>query len=147
MTSIALIASELPVHLLSQVSDRIHDRFGQSEVRFAWWQDPALLPVRWDGALRLLQWGNKVRRSRLPHGGFLTLEQFEGGIVTGVEEAVIPASYGFHRGSWYLIEEGIRGIVVPEAPLVYVLLEHASNYYRNMTGQSPWMPVFVNQVI
>jgi len=28
-----------------------------------------------------------------------------------------------------------------------MLTEPASNYYRNMTEQSPMMPLFVNQVI
>jgi hypothetical protein len=64
-----------------------------------------------------------------------------------VDEAIIPANYGLQRGTWYLIEEGVRGIVVPEAPLVYVLMEPATNYYRNMTGQSALMPVLVNQRI
>lgn len=147
MTGIALLTSELPVSMLSEVADRIHDRAGKLEVRFEWWHEPTLLPVRWDGALRLLPWGSKVRRSRLPQGGLLTREQVESGILTGIEEVVIPANYGLQRGTWFLIEEGVRGVVVPEAPVVYVLMDRATNYYRNMTGQSTTMPVFVNQTI
>ena len=145
MTGIAIIASELPVSLLEPVKDRLHDRGGSLEVRFEWWHEPALLPVRWEGALRLLPWGCKSRRSRLPTGGFLTREQV--GAIARTDEAVIPANCGFHHGTWYLIEEGIRGVVLPEVPLVYVLVEPSTNYYRNMTGQSKLMPVLVNQVI
>lgn len=32
-------------------------------------------------------------------------------------------------------------------PYIYILMEPASNYYRNMTEQSKTMPVFVGQVI
>jgi hypothetical protein len=148
MTGLALITSELPVHLLADVADRIHDRGGRTEVRFDWWHEPALLPVRWDGALRLAKWGSKDRRGRVPQGSALTAEQ--AGILSPTEEVVIPATCGFHRGTWFLIEEGVRGVLLPECPggpVVYMLVEPASNYFRNMTGQSAMMPVFVNQVI
>ena len=147
MIGFAIIAAELPAALLEPVQKRLHDRCGCLEARFEWWHELAVLPVRWDGSLRLLQWGCKQRRSRLPHGGFLTRQQVEAGIVAGLDEVVIPANYGFHHGTWYLIEEGVRGVVIPEAPLVYVLMDRSTNYYRNMTGQSPLMPMLVNQVI
>lgn len=150
MSGIALLASELPVGLLAAVVDRLHDRAGRLEVRFEWWHEPALLPVRWGGSLKLLPWGSKARRSPLPMGPALTLEQVEAGILAGIEEVVVPANFGLDRGTWYLIDEGIRGVVVPETPTgpcVYLLLDRATNYYRNMTGQSPTMPVLVNQVI
>lgn len=62
---------------------------------------------------------------------------------------MIPANLGFQKGTWFLIVEGIRGIVIESraGPIVYMLTEPASNYYRNMTEQSPMMPLFVNQVI
>jgi hypothetical protein len=147
MTGIALIASELPVSLLESVIDRLHDLGGCPEVRFENWHHPPLLPVRWDGALRLMQWGSRDRRSVLPYGGLLTRHQMESGLLTGVDEAVIPANYGYQHGVWFLIEAGVRGVVLPEAGVVYVLMEPATNYYRNMTGQSALMPVLVDQVI
>ena len=68
MIVIALVASELPVHLLSEITDRLHDRAGCLEARFDWYHDPALLPVKWDGSVRLLRWGCRGRRSPLPVG-------------------------------------------------------------------------------
>src|SRR6185436_2637839 len=66
----------------------------------------------------------------------------------GPEEVVIPASMGRESGMWVLIETGLRGVVVPgNTPVVYVLFQPATNYYRNKTGQSPLMPVLVNQTI
>ncbi|MFO0805102.1 MAG: hypothetical protein U0791_18505 [Gemmataceae bacterium] len=147
MTGIALIASEFPVSLLEPVIDRLHDRGGVPEVRFENRHDPPLLPVRWNGALRLMQWGSRDRRSSLPHGGWLTRHQMEAGMLTDVDEVVIPANYGHQHGVWFLVEEGVRGIVIPDAGAVYVLMEPSTNYYRNMTGQSQLMPVLVNQVI
>ena len=53
---------------------------------------------------------------------------------------------GPESGTCFLIETGIRGVVVPgNTPVVYVLFEPSTNYYRNMTGQSPLMPVLVNR--
>src|SRR6266545_1109642 len=131
MTQLALITSELPLHLLAEVTDRVHDRAGCTEVRFAWWHDPAVLPVRWDGSLRLVTWGSKFRRSRVPQGPALSNEQIAAGLLghARLEEVVIPANYGFHRGTWFLIEEGVRGVLLPETPsgsVVYLLMEAAS---------------------
>ena len=149
MIEIALIASDLPVHLLPDVTDRLHDRAGCLEARFSWHDQPPVLPVQWDGCLQLLQWGNHDRRSRLPVGAGLTRDQVAAGIVAGCHEAIIPASMGRESGTWFLIEVGIRGVVVERGrtPLVYVLFEPSTNYYRNMTGQSPLMPVLVDQTI
>jgi hypothetical protein len=97
MTGIALIASELPVSLLESVIHRLHDRGGCPEVRFENWHHPPLLPVRWDGALRLMQWGSRDRRSVLPYGGLLTRHQMESGLLAGVDEAVIPANQRSRR--------------------------------------------------
>lgn len=152
MTGVAIIASDLPVHLLAEATGRLHDRAGCLEARFEWWHEPAVLPVRWDGALRLVRWGTKNRRDRVPQGMSLTVEQVESGILgcNRLDDVMIPANFGFHRGTWFLIHEGVRGVLLPEhpaGPLAYLLMQPASNYYRNMTGQSPFMPVFVNQTI
>lgn len=147
---IALMVSELPSDLLVGLGNRTYMREGRPEVQFHWWQRPALLPVRWDGSLRLCRWGSNERRSRLPYGGWLSRDHVAAGILDRPETGVIPANLGFDKGTWFLITEGIQAVVlpgVPGGPVVYMLAEPASNYYRNMTEQSPMMPVFVNQVI
>lgn len=62
---------------------------------------------------------------------------------------VIPATLGFHKGTWLLISESILGIVTGSwsGPVVYLLMRTATNYYPNMTEQSPAMPVLLDQVI
>src|SRR6266404_4483948 len=146
MTGIAVIPSELSASLVAKLAGRVHNRAGRDELQFHWWQDPCLLPVRWDGAVRLLKWGCKDRRARIPFGGWLDRGHVEAGALGHArpDEAVILANLGFHRGTWFVIAEGVRAVVLPDAPagpVVYMLAEPASNYYRNMTGQSPTMPV------
>ncbi len=152
-TAIALARSELPCELVlkHRLGERVHERAGLAEIRFQWWQVPTLLPVRRDGRLELVPWGSKSRRGPLPYGGWVDRELVADGLFANscTEEVVIPANLGHQKGTWFLIVEGIKGIVVQSrfGPVVYILTEPASNYYRNMTEQSPMMPVFVNQVI
>ena len=151
-TGIALVTSELPAALRDGLGGHVYLREEQEELQFHWWHEPALLPVRWGGALRLVRWGSKVRRSPLPFGGWLSREQLDSGLLANArrEEGIIPANMGFNRGTWFLIIEGIHAVVLPEAPggpVAYMLTEPSTNYYRNMTEQSPTMPAFVNQVI
>ena len=65
------------------------------------------------------------------------------------DEVIIPANLGFQAGTWFLILEGIRGVVVQtrDGPVVYMLTTRSTNYFRNMTEQTPNMPVLVNQTI
>jgi hypothetical protein len=152
-TAIALAVSDLPVELVHQhrLAERVYAREGREEFQFHWWQTPTFLPVRRDGKLELLPWGSKLRRGPLPYGGWISEEHVMEGIFAGANaaEVVIPANLGFQKGTWFLIIEGIRGVLIATqgGPVVYMLTMPASNYYRNLTEQSPQMPIFVNQVI
>ncbi len=152
-TAIALTASELPLDLVNRhrLAERLHTREERKEFQFHWWQTPTFLPVRWDGRLEILPWGSKLRRGPLPYGGWVSEEHVRDGLFSGAvpDEVVIPANLGFQKGTWFLILEGIKGVVIETrgGPVVYMLTTPASNYYRNMTEQSPTMPIFINQVI
>jgi hypothetical protein len=153
-TGIALTLSEAPVALVERhgLADRVYDRGGVRELQFHLWQAPALLPVRWEGQLHVLPWGAKERRGPRPSGGWVTTEQIEAGSFAALrpEDVVIPANLGHHQGTWFVISVGIRGVILPNlpgGPVVYMLVEKASNYYRNMTEQQRLMPVLVDQVI
>ena len=151
--AIAITTSELPVTLVAQhrLAERVYEREGRQEYQFHWWQTPAILPVRREGKLEIVIWGSKSRRSPLPYGGWLSLADIGAGVLanSSAEEVVIPANLGLQKGTWFVINEGIRGLIimVRGTPIVYMLMEPATNYYRNMTEQSPTMPVFVDQVI
>lgn len=152
-TAIALAPSEVPVALAQRyrLAERIHVREGREEYQFHWWQVPTILPVRRDGRLEILPWGSKLRRGPLPYGGWISLNHIAAGVISGAapEEVVIPANLGHEKGTWFVINEGIRGVAIETrgGPVIYMLTEPASNYYRNMTEQTPMMPLFVAQVI
>jgi hypothetical protein len=147
-TAIALISSELPIEMAERLSGRLHSREGREEFQFHWWQNPTLLPVRWGGSLKLLPWGSKSRRGPLPYGGWIS-EEHVSSVLSAPDEVVVPANLGFQAGTWFLILEGIKGVVVEtkDGPRVYMLTTRSTNYYRNMTEQSPNMPALVNQTI
>jgi hypothetical protein len=152
-TAIALAVSDLPVELAQRhrLAARLHVREGHEEFQFHWWQTPTYLPVRWEGRLEILPWGGKLRHGLLPYGGWIAKERIASGLFDNAhpQEVMIPANLGYQKGTWFLIVEGIQGVVIEtrQGPVVYMLTEPASNYYRNMTEQSPTMPVFINQVI
>lgn len=154
MTGIALTLSEVPAVLFERyrLADRLYERAGRRELQFHWWQTPTLLPVQWEGRLRLVRWGSKSRREKLPYGGWLALAQLEAGGLAHAhpEPVVVPANLGHHKGTWFVISTGIRGVVLPDVPggpVAYLLVAPSTNYFRNMTEQEPLMPVLVNQVI
>ncbi len=150
-TGIAIAVSELPVELARRhrLAERVYARAGQDEFRFLWLQTPTVLPVLWDGRLEILPWGSKLRKGPLRYGGWVSEQEIADGQLGRADEAVIPANFGHQKGTWFLITEGIKSVVIESSggPVVYMLTEPASNYYRNMTEQSPVMPLFVNQVI
>lgn len=148
MTGLALALSEVPDRIIEEHPERVYEREGKQELQFHWWQTPTVIPVRWNGRLQTLRWGNRDRRGRLPYGGWISVAQMEAGLFAHArpEEVVIPANLGFHRGVWFLVAEGFRGVIlprVPGGPVVYMLIEPATNYFRNMTEQSETMPVLV----
>lgn len=151
--AIALTTSELPTAIAERhrLAERVYQRAGREEYQFHWWQSPTILPVRREGRLEIITWGNKSRRGLLPYGGWISLEDIGAGILANArpQEVVIPANLGLQKGTWFVINEGIRGVVITVRgnPIVYMLMAPATNYYRNMTEQSPTMPVFIDQVI
>jgi hypothetical protein len=151
-TGIALAVSEVPLAFVEKLPGRIHDREGLRELQFHYWERPTVLPVQWDGELRLIRWGNQNRRAPLPFGPWLSEEQLRQGTLAQAcpLRVVIPANLGYDRGTWFLIEQGIVGVVLskaPGGPVVYMLTRPSTNYYRNMAGQCERMPVLVNQLI
>lgn len=153
-TGLAIAVTELPLSIRDdkRLTDRVYKRTEREEVQFHWWQNPTLIPVQWNGHLHLVRWGSKYRRGVLPYGGWITTEDLDHGVFQAVhaEDVMIPANLGFCRGTWFLIIEGIKGILIRDAdgtPVVYMLTQPSTNYYKNMTEQEPMMPALVGQVI
>jgi hypothetical protein len=129
----------------------VYYREGRREVQFHWWQTPTLLPVQWQGRLELLRWGSKGRRAVLPFGPWVSEDQLAAGVFAAArpEPVVVPALLACDNEAWVVLNVGVRGVVVRDrsGPVVYLVVKPAGNYYRNLSGQQPVMPVFVNQVI
>src|ERR1051326_5087877 len=129
MTGIALALSEIPRELFEAhgLKERLHERGGEPEVRFLWRHRPCLLPVWHEGRLIVVRWGCRRGESKsLPLTGWARQETLEaGGWAPFASEPVdIPATFGFDRGIWYGIREGVRGLLVRDEqgePVVYVL--------------------------
>jgi hypothetical protein len=153
---IALAKSELPAELIWRhgLYRRIHVR-GQDnpEIRFLYWDRRPRLPIVRDGRLQVVRWGNAHGQSRsLPRTGWTWIQTIRDGgwrhlPATLVE---IPATYALERrGVWYLVERGVRGLLVPDErgiAVAYMICEPSSHYYRIMTG-SPRMPTLIEQKI
>lgn len=153
-SGVALAYSELSLPLIGacELEAHTHDRGGEKEVRFYWQAVPTLLPVWWCGKLHVVRWGNKHRAERkLPPTGWTWQETVEAGRWAELEPepVVIPATYGLANGVWYRVKQGMRGLIVRDqqgAPVVFMVCEPATRYYRVMT-RATWMPVLIGEVI
>jgi hypothetical protein len=152
---IAVAGSELPTDLVGRhgLERRLHVRGEQREYRFLVRDRRPCLPIWRDGRLQIVRWGNSRGQSRfLPRTGWTWLKTVrEGGWRgSGAIPVDIPASFGLERrGVWFLIETGIRGLLVPDErgwAVCYMICEPASHYYKIMTG-SDRMPVLIDQRI
>jgi hypothetical protein len=152
---IAIAASELPAELVAyhRLERRLHVRGKRQEYRFLFRDRRPRLPVWRDAQLQIVRWGNGRGQSRsLPRTGWTWLATIRDGGWSGSEalQVDIPASFGLEtRGVWFLIETGIKGLLVPDergCAVCFMICEPASHYYKIMTG-SDRMPVLINQTI
>jgi len=153
-TGIALPIDDLPEELVRRQRRRLVLRTpGDShELRFLY-RDPRPELPAWHGSqLGIYPWGNRGGgQSSLPRTGWCRLETLEDGLWRSwnPEAVEIPAALGLERGVWFLIAEGIRGILVRDehgCPHVYMLTQPASHYYQIMT-RNPRMPVLLGEQI
>jgi hypothetical protein len=137
--AVALPVSELPEIVMSQLTERVHNRGGEREVRFDWRNRPALLPVWWEGRLQVLHWGNRDRADRkLPPTGWTWQASVEAGKWVGMRPVPVEvlARYALKNGVWYKATRGVQGLVIVTPtgePVVYLLCEPSTRYYRVMT--------------
>ncbi len=152
---IALAWSELPTELIGRhgLSRRAHERLGgEPEFRFLYRDRLPRLPVWRDGRIQIVRWGNGWGQSRfLPRTGWTWLEtaQQGGWRGSGAIAVDIPVTLGLERGRWFRVQQGIKGLLVPDErglAVAYMLCEPATHYYRVMTG-SRRMPVLIDETI
>jgi hypothetical protein len=153
-TGVALVRGEIPSDLFEEfdLRERVHERGGgEPEVRFLWRHPAPLLPVIVGGQLRLVRWGCRERRGRLPPTGWTWQATVEAGgwNALDAEPVDIPANFGLEKGVWFGVREGARGLLVRDEagqPCVYMICAPATRYYRVMT-RSERMPLLMDQTI
>ncbi|MFQ3652182.1 MAG: hypothetical protein SNJ75_17835 [Gemmataceae bacterium] len=151
---VALGISQIPVYLIHKhgLKRRAYQRGGEEEIQFLLNDRERVLPVWYEGRLQILRWGMpRLAHSALPTTAWTWRSTVEEGSWNALEPQLvsIPASMGVDRGVWFRIREGIRGLVVRDEqqhPVVYVLVEPATHYYKIMT-RSEWMPCLVGETI
>ena len=152
---IALPLHDLPETLIQRhrLGERIARRDPESgrEVQFLYRHPRPILPVWIDRQLCIVEWGSRDRSQPLPRTGWCRVEDVESGLWQQLQpdRVHIPALLALERGVWFVVEEGIQGLLVRDRqhrPHVYILTEPASYYYRIMTRNS-WMPVLLGRRI
>ncbi|MFT3881016.1 MAG: hypothetical protein QM703_15310 [Gemmatales bacterium] len=154
--AIALSLRELPAHYHqhSAIRSRLMGRGGDEEVQFFYDRKPypPLLPIILEDQFRIVRWGNRQRHSKvLPWTGRVEIQDVEQGCWQNIDaqEVVIVASAALHRGVWFPILQGIRGLFVideKKVPTVFMLMGEPTDYYRIMT-KSKTMPLLVDDIV
>ena len=154
--AISLSLRDLPTqyHEHAAIKARLVGRGGEEEVQFFYDRKPfpPLLPIILDEQFRIVRWGNRQRRSKvLPANGRLEIREVEQGCWQSMDtqEVVIVGNAALHRGVWFPILQGIRGLYVEDeqgVPTVFMLMGNPTDYYHIMT-KSKTMPLIIGDVI
>lgn len=148
---VSVITRMIPDDMIAEHQLRVVTRAlnADQEIPFLYRDTSPRLPVWIGQELRIIPWGSHNRRSRLPQTAWCRQESLETWTALEPEPVEILASYGFDKGIWYQVTEGMHGILVRDehgCPHVYLLTRPASHYYKIMT-RNERMPVFVGQGI
>lgn len=151
-TAVAVAYGEFPLAFLEAhgLDTRVHRRGTAEEVRFSYQASDRVLPVWHRGEFRIVRWGGRSG-SALPESGWT----WQASVAAGkwadwhAEDVVILATSAYEGGIWFRTRQGIRGVLVADEagePAVYMMIEPASHYYRNMT-KAAHMPVLIGERI
>ncbi len=154
--AIALSVRDLPqkYHRHPAIQARLTGRGGDEEIQFFYDRKPfpPLLPILLEDQFRIVRWGNRDRRSKcLPHTGRVEHHELVQGCWqhANITEVIIVGNAALHRGVWFPLLEGIRGIFLRDeydVPTVFMLMDKPSDYYQIMT-KSKVMPIIVGDII
>jgi hypothetical protein len=115
---------------------------GFIESRF--WDKRPVLPVEFDGQIRLFDWGNRDKKAPFPVTGWAKKESIDAGRWKYLrpEEIKIPISKGYEKKVWFDMPEGTKGLLVEKQgdKRVYMITEEAHEQYLRKT-KHPRMPV------
>jgi len=103
------------------------------------WAKVPVLPISYDGKVRLMDWGNREGEKDLPKSGWAKQESVEGGKWMYLKPAIVKilADRGYEKGKWFDIESGgLKGLLVDKNnhERVYMLTKPANEKYLKSTG-------------
>src|SRR5579871_6719290 len=115
---VAVYWRDLPASIVErhELRDRVTVRCAgaEPEVQFLHRAVPRLIPAWHEGQLDIYPWGSRGRGTNLPAMGWARLEEVAAGAwgQWHPEPVIIPACFGYDKGIWFQIKEGIQGILV-----------------------------------
>ncbi len=117
-------------------------------IETTFWQPRPVLPLLLDGALALLDWGDREGKLSLPKTGWARQESLDAGKWDALrpQPVTIPARQGVEKGVWFGIDRGLAGVVVERRGerRVYMLTVPPTDDYRRLTGHDR-MPLLLDQ--
>lgn len=115
--AIAISIRDLPLRYQHHpaIQARLTGRGGDEEIQFFYDRKPfpPLLPILLEDQFRIVRWGNRDKRSKhLPHSGRVEHHELLQGCWqhANITEVVIVGNVLLHRGVWFPLLEGIKGI-------------------------------------
>ncbi len=110
----------------------------QERINTFFWSPHPVLPVENGNQIKLLDWGNRDKNIDLPQTGWAKQESLDKGKWDYLHPRTIkiPAQFGYEKGIWFEIKNGISGIKINKNNLsrVYMITKQASNKYLKLTG-------------
>lgn len=117
-------------------------------VQTVFWQPRPVLPVVLGDTLRLLDWGNRDAKQKLPKTGWIREESLNTGKWDHLRPIPIqiPAFQGLEKRVWFGITHGICGYIVQHSGIerVYMLTRAPTPQYTTLTGHDR-MPALIEQ--
>jgi len=110
----------------------------ENRVESFFWHDKAALPVKRQGKIQLMLWGNKDKSLKLPPTGWAREESLNSGKWDYLhpEGVDIPVDSGYEKKTWFDFNNGTKGVVVKtgDEERVYMVTKEASKEYERETG-------------
>lgn len=114
------------------------------QVHTMFWQDKPFLPVDEPDGVKLCEWGNRDRMSKLPKTGWARLESIQDGRWDWLkpQKIWIPSLMGYDKKKWFKTPQGLTGVKVRYHNLtrVYIVTTKADRSYVDLIGHDR-MPV------
>ena len=109
----------------------------KGEIIFAYWDKRPLLPIKQEGRIKFIDWGNRDGKLALPKTGWAKLETLllKKWDYLKPQVVLIPAQKGKEKKVWFELTANIKAILINKDGMerVYMITEEASQEYKELT--------------